>query len=154
EAGLVMMERICWWFHIAGILVFLNYIAYSKHFHIFLSFPNTWYANLKPKGQFNNMDSGTREVKAALDPTFIPAGETPPTAETAPERFGAKDVKDLSRVNLINAYACTECGRCTAVCPANLTGKLLSPRKIMMDTRDRLEEVGRNIARHGNDYDD
>src|SRR5690606_15036852 len=148
EAGLIQVERFCWWFHITGIFIFLNYIPYSKHFHIFLSFPNTWYAKLEPKGKFTNMNEVTQEVKAMLDPSFTPESATPP------ERFGARDVQDLSWVNLMNAYACTECGRCTAVCPANLTGKLLSPRKIMMDTRDRLEEVGRNKNRHGADYDD
>ncbi|HYH56383.1 MAG TPA: (Fe-S)-binding protein [Anseongella sp.] len=148
ERALVFTERFCWWFHITGILVFLNYIPYSKHFHIFLSFPNTWYSNLDPKGRFGNMAAVTGEVKAMLDPSFTPS------PETAPARFGARDVKDLSRVNLINAYSCTECGRCTAACPANITGKLLSPRKIMMDTRDRLEEVGRNIDKYGKDHDD
>ncbi|QEC53921.1 4Fe-4S dicluster protein [Anseongella ginsenosidimutans] len=146
--GLIFVERFCWWFHIIGILAFLNYIPYSKHFHIFLSFPNTWYANLEPRGRFTNMEAVTQEVKALLDPAFTPASAGPP------ERFGAKDVRDLSRVNLMNAYSCTECGRCTAVCPANITGKLLSPRKIMMDTRDRLEEVGKNIDRHGKDHND
>lgn len=148
EQSLIFIERFCWWFHITGIIIFLNYIPYSKHFHIFLSFPNTWYANLNPKGSFTNMEAVTQEVKAMLDPSFTPASENPP------ERFGARDVQDLSWVNLMNAYACTECGRCTAVCPANVTGKLLSPRKIMMDTRDRLEEVGKQVDRHGKDHQD
>lgn len=166
ESALIFTERFCWWFHITGILVFLNYIPYSKHFHIFLAFPNTWYSNLRPKGRFSNMESVTREVKAMLDPSLAHSAETGPQTdpdlqsealshpEAPPERFGARDVRDLSRINLMNAYSCTECGRCTAVCPANITGKLLSPRKIMMDTRDRLEEVGRNIDRHGKDHDD
>lgn len=145
--SLIIIERSCWWFHIVGIFAFLNYLPYSKHFHILLAFPNTYFSNLKPKGEFTNMESVTNEVKAMLDPSF-----TPP--ETVPGRFGAKDIHDLSQVNLLNAYTCTECGRCTSVCPANITGKLLSPRKIMMDTRDRLEEIGENIDKHGKDYDD
>jgi len=145
--SLIFIERFCWWFHIVGIFGFLNYLPYSKHFHIMLAFPNTYFSNLKPKGQFTNMDSVTNEVKAMLDPSFVPA-------ETAPGKFGAKDVQDLSRINLLNAYTCTECGRCTSVCPANITGKLLSPRKIMMDTRDRMEEVGKNIDKHGADHQD
>lgn len=145
---LEMIERGCWWFHIIGILAFLNYLPYSKHFHIILAFPNTWYSNLNNKGKFTNMSSVTNEVKAMLDPSF-----TPPAAD-AIGRFGAKDVQDLNWVQLMNAYTCTECGRCTSVCPANQTGKLLSPRKIMMDTRDRLEEVGKNKAKNGKDYDD
>jgi len=145
---LVITERICWWFHITGILAFLNYLPYSKHFHILLAFPNTYFSNLNPKGQFTNMASVTNEVKAMLDPSFVP--------EPAPEgsRFGAKDVTDLTWKNLMEAYTCTECGRCTSVCPANITGKLLSPRKIMMDTRDRITEVGKNIDLHGKDYHD
>ncbi len=145
--SLIFIERFCWWFHIVGIFAFLNYLPYSKHFHIMLAFPNTYFSNLKPKGQFTNMDSVTNEVKAMLDPSFVPA-------ETVPGKFGAKDVQDLTWVNLMNAYTCTECGRCTSVCPANITGKLLSPRKIMMDTRDRLEEVGRNIDKHGVEHQD
>ena len=147
ESGLILVERGCWWFHIIGILAFLNYLPYSKHFHILFAFPNTYFSNLEPKGKFTNMQSVTNEVKAMLDPSF-----TPPEAEVG--RFGAKDVNDLSWVNLMNAYTCTECGRCTAVCPANITGKLLSPRKIMMDTRDRMEEVGKNIDKHGTDFSD
>jgi heterodisulfide reductase subunit C len=145
---LAIMERACWWFHIVGILAFLNYLPYSKHFHILLAFPNTWYSNLEPKGEFTNMASVTNEVKAMLDPSFVPES----TSETA--RFGAKDVTDLTWKNLMEAYTCTECGRCTSVCPANITGKLLSPRKIMMDTRDRITEVGNNLDKHGNDYND
>jgi len=146
--GLVMIERICWWFHIIGILVFLNYVPYSKHFHIFLAFPNTYYSNLKAKGSFTNMSSVTREVKLMLDPSA-----TPPEG-TVPERFGARDVFDLNWKQLMDAYSCTECGRCTSVCPANQTGKLLSPRKIMMDTRDRLEEAGKGIDKNGADFRD
>jgi len=147
-ASLEMIERGCWWFHIIGILAFLNYLPYSKHFHILLAFPNTYYSNLNPKGKFTNMASVTTEVKAMLDPTFVP--ET--TGE--PGRFGAKDVTDLTWKNLMEAYTCTECGRCTSVCPANITGKLLSPRKIMMDTRDRITEVGNNIDKNGADFKD
>jgi len=147
ESSLVAIERGCWWFHIIGIFAFLNYLPYSKHFHILFAFPNTYYTNLDPKGKFSNMESVTNEVKAMLDPSFVPA-------ETAAGRFGAKDVNDLSWVNLMNAYTCTECGRCTASCPANITGKLLSPRKIMMDTRDRVTEVGKNIDKGGEGFND
>jgi len=146
--SLELTERGCWWFHIIGILVFLNYLPYSKHFHILLAFPNTYYSNLHPKGEFSNMASVTGEVRAMLDPSFVPE----PTGE--PQRFGVKDVTDLTWKNLMEAYTCTECGRCTSVCPANITGKLLSPRKIMMDTRDRITEVGKNIDKHGKDYVD
>jgi heterodisulfide reductase subunit C len=148
EAALIIIERFCWWFHIVGILAFLNYLPYSKHFHIIMAFPNTYYSNLEPKGEFSNMASVTNEVKAMLDPSYIP--------EPIPEggRFGAKDISDLTWKNLMDAYTCTECGRCTSVCPANMTGKLLSPRKIMMDTRDRLVEVGNNIDKHGKDHQD
>ncbi|HRH66538.1 MAG TPA: 4Fe-4S dicluster domain-containing protein [Bacteroidia bacterium] len=149
--SLEMIERFCWWFHIVGILLFLNYIPYSKHFHILLSFPNTYYSNLEAKGRFTNMESVTREVKLMLDPSAIlPPGD--PNA--VPQRFGAKDVYDLTWKQLMDAYSCTECGRCSSSCPANQTGKLLSPRKIMMDTRDRLEEVGKNIDRNGKDFRD
>ncbi|PWS31550.1 (Fe-S)-binding protein [Pedobacter paludis] len=147
ENALIMLERGCWWFHILGILAFLNYLPYSKHFHILFAFPNTYFSNLEPKGEFTNMPSVTNEVKAMLDPSFVPA-------ETEPGKFGAKDVTDLTWVNLMNAYTCTECGRCTSVCPANITGKLLSPRKIMMDTRDRITEVGKNIDKHGAEHQD
>ncbi|REJ83629.1 MAG: (Fe-S)-binding protein [Bacteroidetes bacterium] len=148
--SLFMIERFCWWFHIIGILAFLNYIPYSKHFHIFLAFPNTYYSNLNSKGKFNNMESVTREVKLMLDPSATP----PADAAAAPARFGAKDVQDLTWKQLMDAYSCTECGRCSSVCPANQTGKLLSPRKIMMDTRDRLEEVGKGIDKNGKEYKD
>jgi heterodisulfide reductase subunit C len=147
-ASLAMLERGCWWFHIIGILAFLNYLPYSKHFHILLAFPNVYYSNLNTKGKFTNMASVTNEVKAMLDPSFVPEN----TGE--PARFGVKDVTDLTWKNLMEAYTCTECGRCTSVCPANITGKLLSPRKIMMDTRDRLAEVGNNLDKHGKGHDD
>ncbi|MFA6945418.1 MAG: (Fe-S)-binding protein [Pedobacter sp.] len=148
ESVLIAIERSCWWFHIIGIFAFLNYLPYSKHFHIIMAFPNTWYSNLKPKGEFTNMASVYNEVKAMLDPSYTP--------EPVPEggRFGAKDITDLSWKSLMDAYTCTECGRCTSVCPANTTGKLLSPRKIMMDTRDRIEEVGKNMDKHGKDHQD
>lgn len=148
---LVFIEHFCWWFHIIGILAFLNYVPYSKHFHIILSFPNVYYSNLKPKGEFTNLASVTKEINLMLHPENAPpdAGNAPP-----PERFGAKDVFDLSWKQLMDAYSCTECGRCTSSCPANQTGKLLSPRKIMMDTRDRLQEVGKNIAKNGKFADD
>jgi len=145
---LAITERVCWWLHIVGILAFLNYLPYSKHFHILLAFPNVYYSNLEPKGEFTNMESVTNEVKAMLDPSFMPENN----GEAA--RFGAKDVTDLTWKNLMEAYTCTECGRCTSVCPANITGKLLSPRKIMMDTRDRITEVGNNIDKHGRDHQD
>ena len=148
QSALIAIERFCWWFHIIGIFAFLNYLPYSKHFHIILAFPNTYYSNLEPKGELSNMASVSNEVKAMLDPTFIPE----PVAEGT--RFGAKDVVDLTWKNLMDAYTCTECGRCTSVCPANITGKLLSPRKIMMDTRDRLVEVGNYIDKHGKDKED
>jgi heterodisulfide reductase subunit C len=138
--ALVMLERGCWWFHIIGIMAFLNYLPYSKHFHILLAFPAVYFSNLRPKGAFNNLTSVTNEVKLMLDPNAV----VPPPPET-PLKFGAKDVLDLNWKQLMDAYTCTECGRCTSNCPANQTGKLLSPRKILMDTRDRLTEVGKNI---------
>ena len=151
-----LIERTAWWIHILGILVFLNYLYYSKHLHILLAFPNTYFANLNPKGQFNNLEAVTNEVKLMMDPDADPYAMPEEGAEeTVPEKFGASDVSDLNWVQLLNAYTCTECGRCTSACPANLTGKKLSPRKIMMDTRDRLEEVGRNIdANKGSFVDD
>jgi heterodisulfide reductase subunit C len=154
--ALHVIERTAWWFHILGILVFLNYLFYSKHLHILLAFPNTFFANLNPKGQFNNLAAVTNEVKLMMDPSADPyATPDPGTEEEVPEKFGASDVLDLNKIQLLNAYTCTECGRCTSACPANLTGKKLSPRKIMMDTRDRLEEVGRNIdANKGTFVDD
>jgi len=136
--------------HIVGILIFLNYLYYSKHLHILLAFPNTYYASLNPNGQFNNLESVTKEVQLMLDPNADPFA-APAEAETdeAVEKFGAEDITDLNWVQLLNAYTCTECGRCTSVCPASLTGKELSPRAIMMKTRDRVEEVGRNIDKNG-----
>lgn len=142
---LIFVERAAWWFHIIGILGFTLYITYSKHLHIFLAFPNTYYAKLQPKGHITNMPVVTNEVKSMLG--LAEANATPSPAE--PGRFGAKDVNDLSWSNLLAAYSCTECGRCTAECPANLTGKKLSPRKIMMDTRDRMEEVGNSVLKGG-----
>ncbi len=144
-SSLIFIERACWWFHIIGILAFLNYVPYSKHFHIFLAFPNTYFSNLEAKGKLTNMQSVSNEVKAMLDPSFVP------DASVTPGRFGAKDVQDLTWKQLMDSYTCTECGRCTSVCPANQTGKLLSPRKIMMDTRDRLTEFGNHIEKNGKD---
>jgi len=145
ESSVMMIERTIWWLHIIGILIFLNYLYFSKHLHILLAFPNTYYADLKPKGQFDNLASVTKEVKLMMDPNADPFAAQPVDENAAPSKFGAQDVQDLNWVQLLNAYTCTECGRCTSSCPANITGKKLSPRKIMMDTRDRLEEVGRNI---------
>ncbi len=144
EGLVVIIERAAWWLHIAGILVFLNYLYYSKHLHILLAFPNTFYADLNAKGKLNNLESVTNEVKLMMDPSADPF-VAPANPDAVPAKFGASDVQDLNWVQLLNAYSCTECGRCTSSCPANQTGKKLSPRKIMMDTRDRLEEVGRNI---------
>lgn len=146
--GLVFIERACWWLHIMGIFAFLNYLPYSKHLHILLAFPNAYYARLEPKGEMKNMPSAQKEVLYAMQPELAPTDSTPP------ERFGAKDIFDLSWRNLLDAYSCTECGRCTAACPANLTGKLLSPRAIMMKTRDRIEEVGKNINHNKSFVDD
>jgi heterodisulfide reductase subunit C len=147
---LFYIERTAWWLHITGILVFLNYLYFSKHLHILLAFPNTYFANLNPKGQLDNLESVTKEVKLMMDPTIDPfATPAEGNENQIPEKFGASDVIDLNRVQLLNAYTCTECGRCTSVCPANQTGKELSPRAIMMKTRDRLEEVGKNIDKNG-----
>lgn len=148
-----LLEQIGWWGHLAMVLAFLNYLPYSKHFHILLAFPNTYYSNLEKKGKFTNMESVTNEVKLMMDPTADPYAAAP-ASDAAPQRFGAKDVTDLTWKNLMDAYTCTECGRCTSSCPANITGKKLSPRKIMMDTRDRLVEVGENKRKHGADYED
>lgn len=137
-----IISSIGWWGHLIMVFVFLNYLPYSKHLHILFAFPNTFFSNLNAKGKFNNMESVEAEVKLMLDPSADPYAAAP-NAE-APQRFGAKDVQDLSWKQLLDAYSCTECGRCTSVCPANQTGKLLSPRKIMMDTRDRLSEIGAN----------
>lgn len=151
ESTLIIIERSAWWLHIIGILVFLNYLYYSKHLHILLAFPNTYYANLKPYGTLSNVASVTNEVKMMLDPNADPYAvpEDGNVEDAVPERFGAKDVNDLNWVQLMNAYTCTECGRCTAVCPANQTGKELSPRAIMMKTRDRVEEVSNFIDDKG-----
>ncbi|MCH2230391.1 MAG: 4Fe-4S dicluster domain-containing protein [Crocinitomicaceae bacterium] len=151
--SLHIFERIGWWGHILMVFAFLNYLPYSKHFHILLAFPNTYYSNLEKKGRFTNMESVTTEVKLMMDPTADPFA-APPEGAAEPQRFGAKDVTDLTWKNLMDSYTCTECGRCTSSCPANVTGKLLSPRKIMMDTRDRLTEVGDNRRKYGNDHDD
>jgi len=149
EGTVMIIERTAWWMHIIGIMVFMNYLYYSKHLHILLAFPNTYFANLKPKGKFTNLESVTNEVKLMMDPNADPFAAAPPTAEgEVPAKFGASDVQDLNWVQLMNAYTCTECGRCTEACPANITGKKLSPRKIMMSTRDRLEEVGKNIDKN------
>jgi heterodisulfide reductase subunit C len=142
------IEHTAWWLHILGIYAFMNYLPYSKHLHIILAFPNAYYAPLIPKGQMHNMPSIQNEVLYAMQP------ELAPTNAAAPEKFGARDVMDLSWKNLMDAYSCTECGRCSAACPANITGKLLSPRKIMMDTRDRLEAVGKNIDANKQFVDD
>jgi heterodisulfide reductase subunit C len=148
-----LLEQIGWWGHIIMVFIFLNYLPYSKHFHILLAFPNTYYSNLEKKGKFTNLESVTSEVKLMLDPSADPyAVAVDPNA--VPLRFGVKDVTDLTWKNLLDAYTCTECGRCTSACPANQTGKLLSPRKIMMDTRDRMVEVGNNQRKFGKDFDD
>lgn len=139
DGTLISIERTCWWLHIAGIFAFLNYLPYSKHLHIILAFPNAYYARLELPGKMKNMPAVQNEVRYAMQPETAPANAPPP------DRFGAKDIFDLSWKNLLDAYSCTECGRCTAACPANLTGKLLSPRKIMMATRDRVEAIGKNI---------
>jgi heterodisulfide reductase subunit C len=148
ESQLTSIEHTAWWLHILGIYAFMNYLPYSKHLHIILAFPNAYYASLEPKGSMHNMVSVQNEVLYAMQP------ELAPTNATAPEKFGARDVMDLSWKNLMDAYSCTECGRCSTACPANSTGKLLSPRKIMMDTRDRLEAVGKNINSNKQFIDD
>jgi ferredoxin len=148
DGTLIAIERSCWWLHIVGIFAFLNYLPYSKHLHILLAFPNAYYARLEPMGKMKNMPTVQNEVLYAMQPELAPTDAPPPA------RFGAKDVFDLSWKSLLDAYSCTECGRCTAVCPANTTGKLLSPRKIMMNTRDRLEIVGKNINKYKSFIDD
>jgi len=148
ESTLIIIERSAWWLHILGILIFLNYLYFSKHLHIMLAFPNVYFGSLLPKGQFKNNEAVTSEVKMMMDPSVDPFAAPPEGAEV-PAKFGASDVMDLTQIHLLNAYTCTECGRCTSECPANQTGKKLSPRKIMMDTRDRLEEVGKNIDANG-----
>ena len=152
QSTLVLLERSFWWLHIVGILIFLNYLYYSKHLHILLAFPNTYFQNLSPKGRFKNNETVTKEVKLILDPDADPYAD--PADDIVPEKFGASDITDLNWIQLMNAYTCTECGRCTDECPANQTGKLLSPRKIMMDTRDRMEEVGRMINQNSIIQDD
>jgi len=141
----LLLNEVFWWLHIVGILCFMNYLYFSKHLHILLAFPNTYFANLNPQGQFDNLASVTAEVKLMMDPNADPYATPAPDENAVPAKFGASDIQDLNWVQLLNAYTCTECGRCTSSCPANQTGKLLSPRKIMMDTRDRIEEVGKNI---------
>jgi heterodisulfide reductase subunit C len=148
ESSLILMERSAWWLHIIGIFTFLNYLYFSKHLHILLAFPNVYYGSVEPKGKFKNLESVTNEVKLMMDPSADPFAAPAEGAEV-PAKFGASDVLDLSRTQLLNAYTCTECGRCTDNCPASQTGKKLSPRKIMMDTRDRLEEIGKNIDTNG-----
>ncbi|MDR9456300.1 MAG: (Fe-S)-binding protein [Salegentibacter sp.] len=155
NASLIIIERAAWWLHILGILIFLNYLYYSKHLHILLAFPNVYYSKLQPKGEMDNLEAVTNEVKLMMDPDADPfAGPAEEESDAEPEKFGASDVMDLNRVQLLNAYTCTECGRCTSECPANLTGKKLSPRKIMMDTRDRVEEIGEIINKNGKFEDD
>jgi heterodisulfide reductase subunit C len=143
DSSLIFIERLTWWVHIIGILAFLNYLPYSKHLHILLAFPNTYFSNLKPKGKFTSPETVTDVVAPNFDPSYQP--KTDPNVQV---RFGVKDVQDLGWKNLLDAYSCTECGRCTSACPQNITGKKLSPRKIMMDTRDRMEEVGRNMDKN------
>ncbi len=148
SSTLVAIERTAWWLHIIGVLAFLNYLPFSKHLHIVLAFPNTYYSPVAPMGKFRNMPEIQNEVLYSMQPELAPQGEQPPV------KFGAKDVPDLTWKNLLDAYSCTECGRCTAACPANITGKKLNPRKIMMDTRDRMEEMGRNINANSEFKDD
>jgi heterodisulfide reductase subunit C len=155
KATIHLIERTAWWIHILGILIFLNYLYFSKHLHILLAFPNTYYGSLKPKGEFNNLEAVTKEVMLMMDPNADPfAAPAEGEVDEEPAKFGASDVQDLNWVQLLNAYTCTECGRCTSECPANLTGKKLSPRKIMMDTRDRLEKVGKNIDANKGEFKD
>ncbi len=155
-SSLILVERIAWWVHILGILVFLNYLYYSKHLHILLAFPNTYFARLKPQGEFDNLEAVTNEVMLMMDPDADPyAMPAEDEVEETPAKFGASEATDLSWVQLLNAYTCTECGRCTSECPANQTGKKLSPRRIMMATRDRIEDIGKNIdANKGTFQDD
>jgi heterodisulfide reductase subunit C len=148
-----LIERICWWGHIIGVMFFMNYLYYSKHLHIFLAFPNTYYADLNPQGQFDNLESVTKEVQLMMDPNADPFA-APAEPQGEPEKFGAQDVMDLNWVQLLNAYSCTECGRCTSACPQNITGKALSPRKIMMSTRDRLEDVSKIMDANGGKFVD
>jgi ferredoxin len=152
-SALIAYERVAWWLHILGILAFAVYLSWSKHLHILMAFPNVYFSQLRPKGEMQNMPEVTNEVKIMLG-LAQPEAPTEGTEIVAPGRFGAKDVQDLSWKNLMDAYTCTECGRCTAACPANITGKKLSPRKIMMDTRDRLEDVGRTMLANGGEFKD
>ena len=155
ETTVHTIERTAWWLHIVGILIFLNYLYFSKHLHILLAFPNVYLGSIEPKGKFNNLEAVTKEVKLMMDPDADPfAAPEEGTEDEAPAKFGASDVMDLNQIQLLNAYTCTECGRCTSACPANLTGKKLSPRKIMMDTRDRLEEVSKNIDANNGEFKD
>lgn len=147
-----ILEQVGWWGHIIMVFAFMNYLPYSKHLHIFFAFPNTYYSKLEPKGQVENMPSVTNEVKLMLDPNADPYST--PTNDAPAARFGAKDITDLTWKSLMDAYSCTECGRCTSVCPANITGKLLSPRKIMMDTRDRMAELGNYKRKNGKESQD
>ncbi len=154
---LSMLERVGWWSHLLMVLTFLNYLPISKHFHIILAFPNVYYSNLEKKGRFSNMEAVITEVKMMFDPSADPYAEPPPApegADTAPQRFGAKDVDDLTWKSILDGYTCTECGRCSDACPANTTGKKLSPRKIMMDVRDRAEELGRHRVKNAEATDD
>ncbi len=152
EGALITLERASWWFHIVGVFIFLNYIPYSKHFHIFLSFPNVWYSKLDPLGKMDNMPAITNEVKMMLDPNATQ--EMPEEGSEEMGSFGAKEATDLTWKHLMDAYTCTECGRCTSSCPAHITGKKLSPRKIVMDVRDRIEEVGKRVSKQGKDAQD
>ncbi len=151
ESSIHFIERSAWWLHIIGILIFLNYLYFSKHLHILLAFPNTYYGSVNPKGQLDNIDAVTKEVQMMLDPNVDPFA-VPENDDDVPAKFGASDVQDLNWLQLLNAYTCTECGRCTDECPANKTGKKLSPRKIMMDTRDRIEEVGKNMDQNKGEF--
>jgi heterodisulfide reductase subunit C len=154
ESTLHILERVGWWGHFLMVIAFLNYLYYSKHLHIILAFPNTYFADLNAQGKFDNLESVTKEVKIMMDPNADPYATQPVDESALPSKFGASDVQDLNWVQLLNAYTCTECGRCTSSCPANQTGKKLSPRKIMMDTRDRMEEVGKNIDANKQFVDD
>jgi len=155
NATLIIIERAAWWLHILGILFFLNYLYYSKHLHILMAFPNVYFSKLSLQGKMDNLEAVQKEVALMMDPNADPfAAPAEGEDEGEPEKFGASDVFDLNQVQLLNSYTCTECGRCTSECPANQTGKKLSPRKIMMDTRDRLEEVGENVTKNGKFEDD
>jgi len=147
---LIFVERLCWWLHVIGVFLFLNYIPFSKHFHVFASFPNVYFSKLEPLGKISNMPSITNEIKSMLGKPVDDNGNT----DAGDISFGAADVKDLTWKSLLDAYACTECGRCTRVCPASITGKKLSPRKVIMDTRDRLEILGRTINKNGSEIQD